>query len=304
MIKTLTIILILLSNTIYSQVENYGISGGLSFSFGNKVNRLGLSCSVFYSYNFAQINASVNAYYNFKSLALAKKTSEIQMGVGAQLAWTKTDSVCNNFVGLNENNTNYRNSFGYSFIHYFDWQNTSQSGGIFNISIDKFSFATQNDLFGGGTGVRDRYRTGALIFEYRYNQTKIGVKSVYWTGDYFKSTKITDSDYPARFGYRSSDKSILGNFTASLTSVQVSQILPYNQVARVNIGVDSERIRHILQNKLMHDQYFAPAKWIGVKQYHIPMLQANGEQYLFKDGQKVKPTSLYFNIGLNDTYFY
>jgi len=304
--KIITIIAFFIIPIItFSQIENYGISGGLSFSFGNKVNRIGLSCSVFYAYNFTQVNASVNAYYNFKTLALKRKTTELQLGLGVQMAWNKDDTITNKFVGLTENNTIYKNSFGYSFLYYFDRQTTSQAGGIININIDKFTFATQNDLFSFlKQGTLDKYRTGSFIIEYRYNDTQIGLTSTFWTGNYYSSTKITDSNYPARFGYRSSDKSILGNFSAALTSVQIKQILPYKQIAKVNIGVDSEHIRHLIQNKFMHDQYIFPEKWIKIKQYHIPMLQENGEQYLFKDGQKIKPTTIYLNFGLNEPIFY
>ncbi len=298
-------VLMIISTTTYSQIVNYGVSGGLSFSFGNKVNRIGLNVSAFYAYNFVQVNASVNSYYNFKTLALSCKTPELQMGVGLQMAWNKDDIITNRFIGLTENNTNYKNSFGYSFLYYFDKQGTSQAVGVINVNIDKFTFATENDLFSWlKQGSLDRYRTGAFVFEYRYNNTKIGVKSVFWTGDYSKSIKITDSDYPARFGYRSANKSVLGNFSASLTSLQIEQLLPYNQVARVNIGVNSEKIRHLVQNKIMHDQYMFPVKWIGVEQYHIPMLQKDGSQYLFKEAQKVKPTTVYFNLGLNEPVFY
>jgi len=34
------------------------------------------------------------------------------------------------------------------------------------------------------------------------------------------------------------------------------------------------------------------------------MLQKDGTQYLFKDGQTVRPTTLYFNLGLNTGVFY
>jgi len=303
--KLYLILFFLISINMFSQVENYGISGGLSFSFGNKINRIGLSVSAFYAYNYTQVNASVNAYYNFKTLAINKKTPELQLGFGVQMAWNKDDTITNKFVGLTENNTIYRNSLGYSFLYYFDGQTTSQAGGIININIDKFTFATQNDLFSFlKQGALDRYRTGSFLVEYRYNDTQIGLNSTFWTGNYYNSTKVTDSDYPARFGYRSSDKSILGNFSAALTSVQIKQILPYNQIAKVNIGVDSERIRHLIQNKIMHDQYFFPENWIKEKQMHIPMLQKNGEQYLFREGQEIKTTTIYFNLGLNEPIFY
>ena len=91
---------------------------------------------------------------------------------------------------------------------------------------------------------------------------------------------------------------------ASLLSFQVEQLMPYQQVARVNVGVDSEWVRHILQNKLIHDQYFVPKRFIKRPQMHFPMINTKGGQYLFKEGQKVRPTSFYFNVGMNSGVFY
>jgi hypothetical protein len=303
--KFVVILLILFSAHLnFAQIQNLGISGGLSFSFGNKVNRIGLRGAVFYTYGFTQINATVNSYYNFQSLALKKKTPELQLGIGAQLGFGRQDSITNHFVTLTDNNTGYFYSAGYSFMYFFDKQNTSQGGGILNVNIENFTFATANDLFGFGKGWRDRFRTAAVIFQYRYLDTKFAINSTMWTGDYIGCVKVKDSDYPARFGYKENDRAIYGHSMASLFSLQVEQLLPYSQVARVNIGIDSEWIRYLLQNKLIHDQYFMPERFIKRPQMHFPMIDKDGNQYLFKEGQQVKPASLYFNIGLNSGVFY
>ena len=172
------------------------------------------------------------------------------------------------------------------------------------MNIENFTFATANDLFGFGKGWRDRFRTAAVIFQYRYLDTKWAINSTLWTGDYIGCPKVRDSDYPARFGYKENTTAIYGKCMASLLSFQVEQLLPYAQVARINIGVDAERVRHLLQNKLIHDQRFIPRKFIKRPQMHFPMLNSQGGQYLFNEGQKVKPASFYFNVGMNNGVFY
>ena len=294
----------LITNLNFAQVQNFGLSGGLSFSLGNKVNRIGLRGSVFYTYGFVQLNATVNTYYNFQTLALKKKTPELQLGIGAQFGFGKQDSITNRFVSLTDNNTGYFYSAGYSFMYFFDKQNTSQGGGILNVNIENFTFATSNDLFGFGKGWRDRFRTAAVLFQYRYLDTKFALNSTMWTGDYIGCVKVKDSDYPARFGYKENDKAIYGVNMASLLSLQVEQLLPYSQVARVNVGLDSEWVRHFLQNKLIHDQYFVPRQFIKRPQMHFPMIDKDGNQYLFKEGQKVRPATFYFNLGMNNGLFY
>jgi len=88
-------------------------------------------------------------------------------------------------------------------------------------------------------------------------------------------------------------------------SLQIDQYLPYyNQIARLNIGVDSEKVRHTIQNKLIHDQYYINRKLIKRPQKHFPMLDKNGGQFIFKEGQEIRPASIYFNLGLNSGVFY
>lgn len=309
-IKTiiLLIFIFLKCNFLQAQKSTFGFTTGLSFSFGNKINRIGLRFSVFYGYNFIQVNAQVNAFYNFQTLALKNKTPELQFGIGTQIGWSKSDTVTNRFIGLIDKNIPYNYSFGYTYLHYWDKQKTSQGSGIWNINIKDFTLATQNDLFGWGQGWRDRFRTGAFIIQYRYLDTKIAINSTFWTGDYTGCTKVLDNkNYPARFGYCLNDKGVYTNKSAGLLSLQIDQILPnipYQQVARLNLGVDSERVRYAIQNKLMHDMPFYTDKMVKRHLLHYPMLDKNGNQYLFLDGQSVKPTTFYFNIGLNEIMFY
>jgi len=288
----------------YSQKPTFGWSAGLSFSLGNKVKRIGLRSSIFLTHDFSQINVTSNVYYNFKTLATSKKTPELQFGIGGNFGFGKRDSSLNHFVSLTDNNTDYYYSVGYSYLLYIDKINTTQAGGILSVNIENFTFATYNDLFGFGKGWRDRFRTAALLLQYRYLDTKVGVNLTLWTGDYVDCEVVSDSEYPSRFGYKINDKAIYGRHMAGLLSLQIDQFLPYNQIARLNIGIDSEKVRHTIQNRLIHDQYYINRKLIKSPQKHFPMLDINGNQFLFKEGQTVKPASFYFNLGLNNSVFY
>lgn len=303
-----TIFVFIYFSCSYSQ--SFGWTTGLSFSFGNKVNRLGVFSKAFYSYQFVQINVQINVLYVVQSLALKQKTPELQVGIGAQFGFSQQDTVTNRFMGLTDKNIPYFYSLGYTYVHYWDKQNTSQGSGILNFNIENFTLATQNDLFGFGQGWRDRYRTGAFIFQYNYLNTRLALKAEFWTGDYTGCTKVLDDkNYPARFGYYLNDKGIYTKKSASLLSLQIEQIIPnlpfsYQQTARFNIGIDSERVRHAIQNKLMHDMPFFTDKMVKRQLLHYPMLDENGRQYLFNKEQHYKSTSFYFNFGLNEIMFY
>lgn len=306
--KFLILILILTHFTASNAQDSFfGFSAGLSFSFGNKVNRIGVSGAAYYTYAFAQVNAKINWYYNFQSLGTKHKASELQLGAGAEFGFGKRDTLRNNFIGLAENNLLQKNSVGYSYIRYWDNNSTTQSTGILDLNFGPVKLATENDLFAAGKGWRDRYRTGAFLISYQYLDTRFAINSTFWTGDYTGCDNIYGSSYPARFGYRTSEKGHYTNFSLGLLSAQITTILPsvpFSQVAQMNIGIDSEKIRNGLQNKIIHDQPFFPKKWIKREPAHLPMIATDGGQYLFQENQEIRPTSFYFNIGMNSGMFY
>ncbi len=306
--KKIIISFIFLSSLFcFGQEIEYGFQAGLSFNLSNKVSRIGLRLSGFAYSRFIQINGSVNGYYNFQSLGVKQKTPELQLGLGAQFGFGKTDTLRNEYISLIDKNFTFKNSLGYTYLIYLDKQNTTQTGGILSANFHQFTLATENDLFGAGKGWRDRFRTGAFLVEYQYNQIKFGINSTLWTGDYTGCTKVKDSDYPSRFGYVKNDKAIYGSNSLGLLSLQVKYIIPnipYQQIAQLNLGIDSEKIRNSIQNKFIHNTPFLPDSWVKYENYHIPMLQKNGEQFLYQPDQKIKPTSVYFNLGMNNSVFY
>jgi hypothetical protein len=287
----------------------YGFSVGLGFSFGTHVNRIGLSASAYYNYGFAQANISTKGYYNIQSIGLKQKGFEYQFGAGMQFGFGRKDSARSPFINLTENNLLQDYSVGYTYLVYADQQKTKQASGILSVSALDFKFATHNDLFGFGQGWRDRYRTGAFLLEYRYQNCKFALNSTLWTDDYSICKKVLDSDYPARFGYKKANNCKFGGKSMGLFSLQFNYlvptgIIPFSQNLQANLGIDSEKIRNVIQNKWIHDHYYVPKKWIKRNPCHIPMEARNGGQFLFQENQEIKKTSLYFNVGLNQGLFY
>ena len=287
----------------------WGVSAGLSFSLGTHSNRIGFHSSTYYNYGFVQANASINGYYNFQSIALKKRGLELQMGGGLEFGFGRKDSARSPFIGLTENNLLQDYSFGYSYLIYLDEQQTSQTTGILSVTALDFKFATENDLFGFGQGWRDRYRTGGFLLEYRYQNFKFAVNSTLWTDDYSLCKKILDTDYPARFGYKDDRGVHFGGISMGLISAQIQYLIPVpyfplSQKVQMNVGIDSEKIRNTIQNKLIHDHKFIPKNWIKRNPCHIPMQALDGTQYLYKGEKQIKKSTPYFNFGLNQALFY
>jgi hypothetical protein len=306
--STLILFLLLLLQNSTNAQSVHGISAGVSFNFGTHVNRIGFSANYFYAYNFVQINSGLKIFYNFQSLGIRKRTPELQLGAGINFGFGQRDSIPNRFIGLSENNTGYHFAAGYSYLRYWDKNQTTQSTAIFNFQLKDFRVLTENDLFAGGKGWRDRFRTGAFMIDYTLNDLRFGINATFWTGDYVGCEIVKDSIYPrARFGYRKAEGSKYGNFSLGLLSAQVSWLIPQipvSQIARLNVGIDSEKVRNAIQNKFIHNQRFIPTKWVNYETPHIPMLASDGAQYLYQNGSVVKPLSFYFNLSLNDQIFY
>lgn len=288
------------------QPIQYGYSVGVSFSFGTHVNRLGISLGGYFNYDFAQVNIAAKGYYDFQSYALKQKTPEIQLGIGGLVGIGRTDTIRNSFIGLTENNTSHNCAVGYSFLQYWDGQQTSQSTGILTVNAQNISVLIQNDLFGNFIQQKDRFRTGAFALEYQYNTTKIGLSSLLWTHDYAHCTIVRTEKTTkwSRFGYYHDEN--VKNRTASLgiLSVYGRQWLPFNQELRMDVGVNSERVRNFFQNKLIHDQPMLPDKLIWRKPPHVPMITIKNEQYLYRDAQTIRPLEFYFNLSANGLPFF
>lgn len=278
---------------------------GVSIDFGNEVKRVGLSFDINGNCNFIQGNSFIGFYYNFLSWGVQSKTPEIKLGVAAHFGIGKQDNETNPFISLSDRNIQHNFSIGYAYQYYFDWQGTSQSTGLLAFSHKNFSILTENDLLGAGKGWRDRFRTGGIKLNYRYQEYRFGVNLQLYTGDYASCTKVTDNkNYPARYGYRMQDKAVYGDKSLGLISIESEYVGPYYQTAKLNLGLNSEKVRHHTQNKGLHDMPFYTDKMVKRKLMHIPMLQKDGTIYTFEKNQTLKAPKFFYNIGLNSTAFY
>ena len=94
------------------------------------------------------------------------------------------------------------------------------------------------------------------------------------------------------------------SFSHGLLSAQIKAALPYYQMLQVNLGTDSEKVRNVMQNKLFHDMVMLPKKWRPQHNCHIPMLDAQGNPFLYKEDQVIRPSRPYLNLYGNPSLFY
>lgn len=271
------------------------------------MNRVGVSLQGYYVRDFVQLNLQVRGHYNISSFGARPRIPgwELQSAIGAVVGFGPSlEDDANPFLGPLSNQTTRRYAVGYAYHAYFDQMKSSQFGGSAGVHIEKFEIITENDALSGL--IDDRFRTGAVLMRYRVEDMQIGISSILWTGDTrSKGTfKVRESEYPARFGYKDISAGTHGKFSHGILAIQAQRNLGFGQIAQVQVGLDSEWVRHVLQNKLIHDMWFVPQKFNKARNPHLPMLDKEGLPYLFRQDQQVKASSFFFSADLNPGLFY
>jgi hypothetical protein len=302
-----------------SAIPTYGGQIGILMSVGTHCNKIGLIGRFYLQYDFAQLNIQAAAWHNFKSLGAEQKGWETHLQTGFSGCWgTKRDSFLqiNPFLNPVSNQTTRPYSLSYAYIFYFDKMGSSQRSGIFGMQLKNFRFYFENDFLAFQS--KDKYRTGAMAFFYRYRDWQFALKHIAYTGDPYHQycPWIEDENFPSRSGYIDMTSAPLGNRSIGVISLQAerrfdlgemlgySQRLPLNQYLGAEIGIDAEQIRNFFQNKLIHDSKLLPLNWNDVKNPHIPMLCADGCPYTYHDGQKIRKPRLFFQSWLNNSILY
>lgn len=303
----LTVLTILLFAVLPDSDARAGATGGISLSFGTKVKRLGV---FFDASNEGRliINGGIRWYYCLDNLGPIGKRWESQLyfGGGYALGARRSERLWyQRFVNHPvENHSQYESSIAIAYLIYMDNIGTSQNTGQIGLQIQDFSLITENDIFaGGGT---DKFRTGAFMLSYRYEDTVFGLSNILWTGDPKGKgyQRLKDEHYPSRFGYfNGSSCSHLG-CSHGILVLQITQLLPYHQNIRIRLGIDSERIRNFVQNKVIHDMPFLPKSWIVHENPHIPMISKTGEAFLFQEDQELRASKFFYTFGANEPSFY
>ena len=308
--KGLVFILLAMSfaNQGYSQdslaapSRSYGANVGLLINFGTHFQRIGLTASGYYHFDYAQVNGRLAALYNFKALGPVRGW-EKQFNIGPVLAFGPKDPMVCQFLGPTGNQTGRRYSVGYSFNLYFDQVATSQRTGSIGLGVGKFGLVHENDLL--AQAASDKFRTAAIFLFYTDSLYRVGIKTTLFTGnkDEKGAQKVYESSF-ARFGYTDLSETAHGRYSHGILALSYEHLLPYRQSLRVETGIDAERVRNIVQNRLMHDMYLWPEKWNKARNLHIPMVDTEGKAYLFEEGQTLRRPRLFLDLSANPSMFY
>jgi hypothetical protein len=276
---------------------NWGFNIGAVTALGNKFQRVGFTFQTYYYYNFAQLNAELRIYHNFKNLGPVKQYDELVASAGLVFGYGAKQKEHNPFLSIVSNQTKYVNSFGYAYNLYFNKVKTTQQTGIIAFQFNKIGIISENDILARPT--LDRFRTGAFLVQYQYkNLYQFAVNCTMWTGQ--MGNKITTE----KGCYMDTTTGIYTNYSHGLLSAQFKMTLDGGQNLQANVGIDAEQVRNFVQNRLIHDMIFIPKRWNKSKNCHLPMLDTENNQFINKTNQKVKSIQPYWNIFSSAAVFY
>jgi hypothetical protein len=281
--------------------QNIGFNIGGVFTVGSHVQRLGMCFNFFYTNDCFQANSEMRFYFNLKDLGPKVRHPEIVFAQGVLFGYGPKEAMVNPFLSTVSNQTGYKYSVGYSYNAWFNTVKTSQQTGVISLQFDKISFITENDIL--ARPLLDRFRTGAFLIQYQQDSiAQVAMNCTMWTGKMGHSV-TDDPNYPQP-GYMDTTGGRYTNISHGLLSLQVKYHFALSQIIQANIGIDAEQIRNTVQNRIIHDVCWLPKKWFKRYNCHIPMLDTNGSQYLYREGQKIKKARAYWGLGSNSNLFY
>ncbi len=180
----------------------------------------------------------------------------------------------------------------YSFIWYNDNQSTSQKSGAIGIHINRISILHENDFFSGFG--KDRFRTGDITLCLQDSHMKYIAGIQLWTGE-TSGTRIREKN-ESKSTKRFKDLSNLpyGRTSNGIFFIGISSNIYLNNNLNIKMGWDSEQIRHLIQNKILHDFPLLPN---SNKTPYYPRLDSDGQPTFKKEN--IKKPRFYYSFDLN-----
>ncbi len=288
---------------------------GAIYELGNPAHRLGTTIGFFATKNSVQLSANYSLFYAFKNYGPQISRWEVQANANLGIAFGQKilNREAVDMLSPVSNFSARKNMLSYGLKYYWDEIETKQFTGIIALRLNEYYVATENDGFVFLPW--DQYRTGAIsIGKYfvsntkktAFTQQRISLDVLLYTGKTQgdPTERITKTSYPSRFGYKKLNDSKYHKSSHGILKCTFQTNLGAMQNASASIGVDDERIRNFIQNKIIHDLPFAPRALIKIKNPHIPMRNSEGRDYLYGENETIRRGRFVWGVGFNRPYFY
>jgi hypothetical protein len=282
-----------------SRFYSIGARVGITYSFGTHTNALGFCANTYFATNHIQFNVGGTITYNFTGLGVRRDFTESMVNTGLVVHGGKIiNPISFEFNSLNHQ-TQSPYSLAYSYIWYFDGLNTRQRSGSWKVEIERISLTFENDLFGGQG--KDRFRTGALLLSYRDSMQSVSLGVQLWTGETKGGRVFPESTNEFPNGYKDLSANYLGKTSHGIVFVGYTKKVALHVAPSFRLGVDSERVRHLFQNKISHNLCNLPFRRTH-KSVYYPMLSKEG--YPVLNHSQIRKSKPYFQYSLNEQTSY
>jgi len=280
----------------------YYFRTGISLQLGSHQNRVGFNISTTFGQPYANLTFHYDLLYTFKDLGYYEKSFQHIGRLKLSTAFLEKPSVYRSISNSPFGNQ-YFYEFYYTYRYYFNNWDTNQPTGEIGLNFGHFFLSHENDLLAAKSV--DKFRTAAMRIGYQDSIHSIATSFIFYTGnkDDPNTKRINSSDF-SRYGYFDLSETPFGKYSHGILAIDYSRQLPFANQIRLSAGYDHEKIRNAIQNKFMHDLPIWPRKWNSAKSRHIPMIDQEGNAFLYKEDQKLREGSFYWGVFLNSPEFY
>jgi hypothetical protein len=278
-----------------SRYFSIGARVGITFSFGTHTNAIGFCANSYFATNHVQLNIGGAIKYNFTGLGARRDFTESLVNTGLVFHGGKKVNPISYELNYLNHQTHSPISLAYGYIWYLDGVDTRQRSGSWKIEIERVSFVFENDLFGGQG--KDRFRTGTLLVSYRDSTQTLSLGVQLWTGETKGGITFSESTKEFPNGYKDISANYLGKTSHGILFLSYAKQVPFHSALTFKLGIDSEQVRHLFQNKLSHNLANLPIKKRH-KAVYYPMLNTAG--YPDLNGANIRQVKPYFQYSLNE----
>jgi hypothetical protein len=299
-IKFFSILILPLSlNAQLFKSPEFGWNTVISLQFGTHINSIGIQVNSYFTDRNYQLNFGEQLSFRISDLGQRMHFFQSRMSTGLVLLTGKQSTQRDFQLNGLYQNTKRNYGIAYNYIWYEDNKGSTQLSGGWGLHLKKISILVENDIFGGQG--KDRFRTGSFDVSYRDSIWKFHAGFSIWTGEtqHTDWQKITFSGCPN--GYRSLEDTHFGKTSHGIGYVGLDYAFWSYQWLACKVGIDSERLRHQLQNRMLHDLIWLP-KYLPRKTPHYPMLDENGCPVFEK--WDARESNLFLEGGINTNWSY
>ncbi|SMG17741.1 toxin 23 [Marivirga sericea] len=281
---------------------SFYVRAGISLQIGSHQNRLGSYFSSSIGKSYANLTIRYDLLYTFQDLGFYEKSFQQIVGVKWASAFQQYSTIYRPYIDSPFSNDHFY-EFHYFYRYYFNKWNTKQPTGELGLNFGHFFILHENDLLAAKSV--DKFRTAAIRIGYQDSVQSIATSFIFWTGnkDHPNTKRINSSSF-SRYGYFDLSDTPYGKYSHGILAIDYARQLPFGNQLALSAGYDHEMIRNVIQNKFMHDLPIWPKKWNTAKSRHVPMIDQNGDAFLYEEDQKLRQAKVYWGIFFNSPEFY